>query len=282
MPSTVLSGRSQRALLTRVAAAVIIVLGILGLSAGPAGAAPPPKPTIVLVHGAFADATGWRDVAATLRGQGYPVQTFDNPLRGPAHDSALLEKQLAGIKGPVVLVGHSYGGAVITNTHDPDVVANVYIAAFAPARGEFVQGLLNPVTFPGSRLLPPALQLKVVDDPTGPGGKNLDGYIAQPYFRDIFAQDVSVATAADMFAHQKSAALVANLEPSGDPSWRTVPSWYLVSRQDRVIPPALQRFMASRAAKGRTSEVDASHASLVSRPGAVAAVVLKAARASQR
>nr|WP_124711128.1 alpha/beta hydrolase [Gordonia insulae] len=252
---------------------------MLGLAAPPAHAADPGKPTIVLVHGAFADSSGWRDVAATLRGEGYPVQTFDNPLRGPAHDSALLEKKLATISGPIVLVGHSYGGAVITNTHDPDVVANVYIAAFAPERGEFVQGLLNPITYPGSRLLPPALQLKVVDDPSGPGGKNLDGYIARPYFHEIFAQDVSTATAADMYAHQKSAALVANLEPSGDPSWRKVPSWYLVSRQDRVIPPALQRFMASRAAPGRTSEINAAHASLVSQPDAVAAVVVKAAGA---
>ncbi|MFW0785859.1 alpha/beta hydrolase [Gordonia sp. CPCC 206044] len=253
-----------------------VVLGVLGFTA-PAAAAPA-KPTIVLVHGAFADSSGWRDVAATLTGRGYPVQTFDNPLRGPAHDSALLEKKLATISGPIVLVGHSYGGMVITNTHDRDVVANVYIAAFAPAQGEFVQGLLNPLTFPGSRLLPPALALKVVDDPSGPGGKNLDGYITREYFHDIFAQDVSAATAADMFAHQKSAALVANLEPSGSPSWRTVPSWYLVSRQDRVIPPALQRFMAQRAARGHFRGVDAGHASLVSQPDDVTAIILAAAR----
>ncbi|WP_262365398.1 alpha/beta fold hydrolase [Gordonia sp. OPL2] len=254
------------------------MLTVLVSTVAPANAAPTTKPTIVLVHGAFADSSGWRDVAATLRTQGYPVQTFDNPLRGPAHDSALLEEKLTTIPGPIVLVGHSYGGAVITNTHDPDVVANVYIAAFAPQRGEFVQGLLNPITYPGSRLLPPALQLKVVDDPTGPGGKNLDGYIARQYFHEIFAQDVSTATAADMYAHQKSAALSANLEPSGDPSWRKVPSWYLVSRQDRVIPPALQWFMASRAAPGRTSAIDAGHASLVSRPGPVTAVIVAAAQ----
>ncbi|UVF80907.1 alpha/beta hydrolase [Gordonia mangrovi] len=257
---------------------LLAVLGAIGLST-PAGAVTGPTPTVVLVHGAFADSSGWRDVAATLREDGFGVQTFDNPLRGPAYDSGLLRKQLASISGPIVLVGHSYGGMVITNTHDDDVVANVYIAAFAPERGEFVQGLLNPITYPGSRLLPPALQLKVVDDPTVPGGKNLDGYIAEPYFRDIFAQDVSAATAADMFAHQKSAALVANLEPSGDASWTTVPSWYLVSRQDRVIPPALQRFMASRAAPGHTSEIDASHASLVSQPDAVSAIIRQAATA---
>ncbi|HEY9313123.1 alpha/beta hydrolase [Williamsia sp.] len=265
----------------RVVAVIALFIAALCFSAVPANAQPSAKPTIVLVHGAFADSSGWRDVAATLTAEGYPVQTFDNPLRGPAHDSAQLEKQLTTISGPIVLVGHSYGGAVITNTHDPDVVANVYIAAFAPARGEFVQGLLNPITYPGSRLLPPALQLKVVEDETGLGGYNVDGYIAEQYFHEIFAQDVDAVTAADMFAHQKSAALVANLEPSGDPSWAKVPSWYLVSQQDQVIPPALQRFMASRAAAGHVTEVDASHASLVSRPGEVAATILTAATATQ-
>ncbi|MGV9711348.1 alpha/beta fold hydrolase [Gordonia sp. NPDC003424] len=248
----------------------------------PPASAAEPKPTIVLVHGAFADSSGWHDVAANLRAAGYPVVLFDNPLRSPAYDSGQLEKKLATIAGPIVLVGHSYGGFVITNTHDPDVRANVYIAAFAPASGEFVQGLLNPITYPGSRLVPPALQLTVVEgDPTGINRRNIDGYIARPYFRETFVQDVTPAVAADMFAHQKSAALRANLELSGSPSWAKVPSWYLVSQQDRVIPPALQRFMASRAAPGRTSEVNASHASLVSRPDAVTRTVLRAAVAAQ-
>ncbi|ETD32350.1 alpha/beta fold hydrolase [Williamsia sp. D3] len=269
-------------LVRRVAAVLLLVFTTAAFMAIPASASGVGKPTIVLVHGAFADSSGWRDVAANLTAQGYPVQTFDNPLRGPRHDSIQLERQLAAIPGPIVLVGHSYGGAVITNTHDPDVVANVYIAAFAPDQGEFVQGLLNPLTFPGSRILPPALQLKVVDDPTGIGGKNIDGYIGRPYFHDVFAQDVTSAVAADMFAHQKSAALVANLEPSGPPSWRSVPSWYLLSQQDRVIPPASQRFMSSRAAPGRITEINASHASLVSRPTEVTSIVVDAAQATRR
>jgi len=271
----------RSALHIRVAAVMATLVAVFCMSTVSANAAPAGPPTIVLVHGAFADSSGWRDVAATVGAAGHPVQTFDNPLRGPTHDSAQLEKQLATIRGPIVLVGHSYGGAVITNTHDPDVVANVYIAAFAPARGEFVQGLLNPFAYPGSRLLPPALQLAIVEDQTGIGGYNLDGYIAEPYFHEIFAQDVDAPTAADMFAHQKSAALVANLEPSGDPSWAKVPSWYLISRQDQVIPPALQRFMASRAASGHTTEIDASHASLVSRPGDVATTILTAVAATR-
>ncbi|WUI35598.1 alpha/beta hydrolase [Nocardia sp. NBC_00416] len=263
----------------RTAATVAVAfLAVSGLAAAPAAAAT--TPTVVLVHGAFADAGGWADVAAQLSASGYPVRTFDNPLRGPAGDAARLTDFLAGIKGPIVLVGHSYGGVVITNTHDPDVRANVYIAAFAPDRGEFVQGLLNPITYPGSRLLPPALQLTAVPDTSSPVGAGVDGYISRDYFHEVFCQDVSPAVAADMFAHQKSAALVANLEPSGDPSWSDTPSWYLVSRDDRVIPPALQRMMAGRAAPGHTAEVDASHVSLVSQPGRVTALVREAITAT--
>ncbi|GAC67354.1 alpha/beta hydrolase [Gordonia soli] len=275
------TGVRRHPLAVRTVAVITFLVAVLGLTVAPDAMAAP-KPTIVLVHGAFTDASGWRDVKADLSGQGYAVQTFDNPLRGPAYDAAALQKKLGTIRGPIVLVGHSYGGSVITDVHDRDVVANVYIAAFAPAQGEFALGLLDPIRYPGSRLLPPALQVKPVVDPSGPGGRNLDGYIAQPYFRDIFAQDLSPAKAAQLYSHQKSVALAANLEPSGPPSWRTVPSWYLVSRQDRVIPPALQRFLAKRAAPGRTSEVNAAHASPVSQPGAVAAVIEKAARATQR
>ncbi|MGA9870753.1 MAG: alpha/beta hydrolase [Rhodococcus sp. (in: high G+C Gram-positive bacteria)] len=265
---------------SRVARYIVAVLAFVAVGmSGVASAQAAEEPTVVLVHGAFADSTGWRDVTTQLTAQGYPVQTFDNPLRGPRYDANQLQRQLDTIAGPIVLVGHSYGGAVITNTYDPDVVANVFVAAFAPDQGELVQGLLNPITFPGSRLLPPALQLTAVDDPTGTGiaGKNVDGFIAEPYFHDTFAQDVGPSVAADMFAHQKSAALVANLEPSGAPSWRTVPSWYLVSQQDRVIPASLQRFMASRAAAGNITEIDSSHASLVSHPADVTVVIVAAA-----
>jgi len=261
---------------TATVAAALLTLA--GFTAGPAQAAP--TPTVVLVHGAFADSTSWAGVATELSGSGYPVRTFDNPLRGPASDAGRLAEFLDGIEGPIVLVGHSYGGTVITNTHDPDVRANVYIAAFAPAQGEFVLELLNPITYPGSRLLPPALQVTTVADPTSPIGIGVDGYIAQPYFHEVFCQDVSAEVAADMYAHQKSAALVSNLEPSGAPSWADTPSWFLVSTQDRVIPPAVQRMMADRAAPGHTSEVDASHVSLVSQPARVAETVREAIAAT--
>lgn len=264
--------------LRRAATAAAALLMLTGLTAGHARAEP--RPTVVLVHGAFADATSWAGVAADLSASGYPVRTFENPLRGPSSDAGRLAEFLDGIAGPIVLVGHSYGGMVITDIHDPDVRANVYVAAFAPAQGEFVQGLLNPVTYPGSRLLPPALQVRTVSDPTSPIGIGVDGYIAQPYFHDVFCQDVSAETAAQMYTHQKSIALVANLEPSGAPSWTDTPSWFLISTQDRVIPPALQRMMADRAAAGRTAEVDASHVSPVSQPGRVAQTVREAIAAT--
>lgn len=252
--------------------AVAITVFAISVPLLPATAtAAPNMPTIVLVHGAFADATSWDGVAAELRSRGYNVVTVDNPLRGPTNDARAVQRVLDTIDGSAVLVGHSYGGAVITNTRDPKVKANVYIAAFAPAQGEFVQLLLDPIRFPGSGLLPPALQLKVV-------GTGLDGYIAEPYFHNLFAADVSVRTAATMYAHQHSASLLANLEPSGPPTWASTPSWYLVSKRDRVIPPAAQRFMAARAAPGRVTEIDASHASLVSQPGVVADTISVAAQ----
>ncbi|MGY4102827.1 alpha/beta fold hydrolase [Nocardia sp. R16R-3T] len=235
-----------------------------------------PLPTIVLVHGAFADTTSWDGVAARLRDHGYQVVVPENPLRGPAYDAAAVQRTLDAISGPVVLVGHSYGGFVISNIHDPKVRALVYIAAFAPVQGESALLEIDPVRFPGSQLLPPALQLRVVDDPNGVAGKNIDGYVAPEYFNAVFAQDVSPEVAAGMVAHERSLALTANLEPSGAPSWSSTPSWYLVSADDHVIPPASQRFMANRM-NAHTTEVEASHASLVSRPAEVAAVVEAAA-----
>ncbi|GCE36478.1 alpha/beta hydrolase [Rhodococcus sp. USK10] len=263
---------------TAVAACAIAAAGTLTVGAGPALAQD--LPTVVLVHGAFADTTSWDAVAADLRGRGYEVVVPDNPLRGPAYDSAAIEKVLADIPGPVVLVGHSYGGAVITNVHSPNVEALVYVAAFAPAQGEPVMLNLDPIRFPGSQLLPPVLQVKVVEnDPTGIAGRNLDGYINPADFHRVFAPDVSDATAADMLAHQRSAALVANLEPSGAPSWASTPSWAMVAQNDQVIPAASERFMATRAG-AQITEIPASHAVLVSQPVAVADLVVQADQAT--
>lgn len=256
------------------------VVAALLLSAAPIAAAAPAHadslPTVVLVHGAFANSSSWDGVAAKLRADGYRVVTPENPLRGPAYDSAAIERTINGIDGPVVLVGHSYGGTVITNVHDPKVESLVYISAFAPTQGEVALAEINPIQYPGSQLTL-ALRPKIVDDPQGLAGKNLDAYVDPASFHDVFAQDVDPAVAADMAAHQHSLALTANLEPSGPPSWASTPSWYLVSAADRVIPPASQRDMAARMG-AHTSEIDASHAGLVSHPADVAAVVEAAAQ----
>ncbi|MGW4533047.1 alpha/beta fold hydrolase [Nocardia sp. NPDC004340] len=260
-----------------VRAALVTVALVAALAAALISpAAAQPTPTIVLVHGAFADTTSWDSVAAELRGRGYTVVVPDNPLRGPSYDAAAIEKTLAGISDPVVLVGHSYGGAVITNTHNSNVKALVYIAAFAPAQGEPVQLALDPIRFPGSQLLPPVLQFETVDDAHAIGGTNLDGYIAADAFHRVFAPDVSDATAATMLAHQHSIALWANLEPSGPTSWSNTPSWSLIPTGDNIIPPASQRFMTDRIG-AHTTEIAASHAVLVSQPGVVADVITAAA-----
>ena len=259
-----------------VSAVFALLAGFVVAAIGPANAQA--MPTIVLVHGAFADTTSWDGVADNLRGRGYRVVVPENPLRGPTYDAAAIEKTLADISGPVVLVGHSYGGAVITNTHNPNVKALVYVAAFAPMQGEPVAGALNPIRFPGSQLVPPALQMKSVDDPST--GRNVDAYIADASFHQVFAPDVSDATAATMLAHQKSIAASANLELSGRPAWSGTPSWYLVSAGDTVIPPDAQRFMAMRMG-AHTSEVQASHVALVSQPAAVADVIATAAAGTE-
>ncbi len=262
----------------RVARATAGAAAVLALAASPIAAVPATAaqlPTVVLVHGAFADATSWDGVAAQLRADGYPVVTPDNPLRGPAYDAAAIQRTVDGITGPIVLVGHSYGGTVISNVHDPKVESLVYISAFAPTQGEAALLELNPIQYPGSQLTL-ALRLKTVDDTQGIAGKNLDAYVDPARFPEVFAQDVDPATAADMAARQHSLALSANLEPSGAPSWASTPSWYLVSTADRVIPPASQWHMAERM-NAHTSSIDASHAGLVSHPGDVAAVVEAAA-----
>ncbi len=204
-----------------------------------------PKPTIVLVHGAFADAFGWAGVITRLEDRGYTVLAPANPLRGVATDSAYIASVLATITGPIVLVGHSYGGEVITNaaTGNPNVTALVYVAAFAPDAGETAGGILT--RFPGSMLTPANLILRPFPQPDGTMGE--DAYIN---------------------------------EPSGVPAWKTIPSWYLVASQDHAIPPAAERFMAARM-HAHTVEINSSYAAMVSHPGAVTDLILSAAQADQ-
>ncbi|WP_329314717.1 alpha/beta fold hydrolase [Streptomyces sp. NBC_01262] len=231
-----------------------------------------PRPTVVLVHGAFADSSSWDGVISRLERQGYPVIGVANPLRGLADDSAYVSSVLDTIPGPVILVGHSYGGAVITDAAvgHPNVKALVYIAAFAPDQGE--SGLAILGEYPGSQLSP-ALTVRPF-----PGGQ--DAYVNPADFRQVFAADVPAGKARLMAAGQRPVALAAFAEPSSTPAWKTVPSWFLVAGADRAIPPAAEQAMALRA--GSHTEVirGASHAVLVSHPGATAHVIEAAARAT--
>lgn len=267
--------------ISRRTAGVFGALGLLSLlltfplrSAGATNGDPPsggPKPTIVLVHGAWADASSWDRVARRLQDQGYTVIAPANPLRGVQYDSGYLSSVLATITGPIVLVGHSYGGVLITNagTGNPNVKALVYVAAFAPDLGETVGQIL--AMNPGSQAEPPNLTFRPY-----PGG--LDTYITPSAFHSVFCADLPATTAAVMAASQRPIAAAALGEPSGAPAWKTIPSWYLVASNDQAIPPATERFMAKRAG-ATTVEIPSSHVAMISHPAVVTDLILDAAHA---
>ncbi|MFF2145234.1 alpha/beta fold hydrolase [Kitasatospora sp. NPDC058190] len=236
-----------------------------------------PKPTVVLEHGAFADGSGWDGVIAKLRRDGYPVVAAANPLRGPATDATALRSLVDHIKGPVVLVGHSYGGSVISEAAvgEPRVKALVYVAAFLPAPGESALQLTN--RFPGSTL-PGTLDPVPFTNADGSTGTDL--YIQQDTFRAQFAADVPADRAALAAASQRPIAQAALTEKATVAAWQTVPSWDIVTTEDLNIPAAAQRFMAERA-HAHTTEVAASHSVAVSHPGLVAGVIEQAARGSR-
>ncbi|MBI5088344.1 MAG: alpha/beta hydrolase [Actinobacteria bacterium] len=260
-----------------VALAALLLVSTIGLP-GDARAADrtpsAPKPTIVLVHGAFADASGWHAVIERLARKGYNVIAPANPLHGLASDVQYVRDFLATIDGPIVLVGHSYGGFVITNaaTGDADVKALVYIAAFAPDEGETVGGI--SASAPGSLLGPDTLTVRPY---TGADGtQHLEGYITPTRYREVFAADVDRTDAWVYAVSQKPADLSILQTPSGTPAWKTIPSWTLVATRDRVIPPDAQRAMAERAG-ATTIEVTASHSVADSRSWKVAAFIERAA-----
>ncbi|MFF3949269.1 alpha/beta fold hydrolase [Streptomyces sp. NPDC001902] len=236
----------------------------------------PHKPTVVLVHGAFADSSSWNGVIEHLRQAGHPVLAPANPLRGLASDAAYLASVLKSVDGPVVLAGHSYGGAVISQAADgdPKVKALVYVAAFIPEKGESALQLSN--AYPGSTLGP---NLDAVPFPLADGGTGTDLYIKTDSFHDQFAADVPQSVTDLMAATQRPVAAAALEETATAAAWRSIPSWSLVATADRNIPPAAQRFMSERA-KARTVELDASHAVSVSQPEAVARIIRQAAESA--
>jgi pimeloyl-ACP methyl ester carboxylesterase len=225
-----------------------------------------PKPTIVLVHGAFADASSWSGVVERLQQRGYSVIAPPNLLRGVDADAAALASVLKTVEGPIVLVGHSYGGMVLSAAAEGNasVKALVYIAAFVPDTGESVATISGK--FPATKFGPDKL-LAV----------GADLYIKRDVFHDLFASDVPASTASVMAATQRpidGAAIGATL--TGTPAWKSIPSWALVARSDNMISPAAERFMAQRA-HAQVVEVDASHAVAVSHPDAVADLIVVAA-----
>jgi pimeloyl-ACP methyl ester carboxylesterase len=240
-----------------------------------------PKPVIVLEHGAWADASSWDDVIAGLQRRGFTVYAPPNPLRGLPQDSATLHDfltQNAALHGkPVILVGHSYGGAVITNAAvgDPEVKALVYVDAFIPDQGETLQDLSS--ARPGSCLGAPDV-FNPVPYPGGPPG-DVDLYIKADVVPGCFASGLPAPQAAVIAATQRPLAFSALTEPSGPPAWKTVPSWAVIGTADRVIPPAELTFMAQRAG-AHITDVNAGHLSLISRANTVTKVIADAASAT--
>lgn len=274
--------RKRRGFLGIAAAALAASLAVTGAVALPASAEPasvakppsPPKPTIVLVHGAFADSSGWSVVGAALQAEGYPVLAFSNPLRGIQYDSEYLREFLSTIQGPVVLVGHSYGGALITNaaTGNPNVKSLVYIAAYALDEGESVQAA-NALGG-GHTEVTDHLVLKPFP---GAAGGDADAYIDPVFFPELFADDVPEAVAKTMASAQRPGALASLVTPSGVPAWKSIPSWYMVAKNDRIIPPEAEREMAARAG-ATTVEVNSSHVPMISQPFKVIALIKSAAK----
>jgi pimeloyl-ACP methyl ester carboxylesterase len=219
---------------------------------------------IVLVHGGFVDGSGWEGVYKALKKDGYTVSIVQNPTISLADDVAVTKRTIAAQNGPVILVGHSYGGAVITESgNDPKVAGLVYITAFAPDKGESVSSLIkNP---PPNAPVPPILPPK-------------DGFLLldRAKFAASFAADVNPDKAALMADSQVPWGVEALGGAISEPAWKAKPSWYLVSTEDKMIPPDAQRAMSKRAGS-TVVEVKGSHAVYVSQPQAVAAVIEKAA-----
>jgi pimeloyl-ACP methyl ester carboxylesterase len=237
-------------------------------------------PTIVFVHGAWADATGFGGSIRALRDRGFTAIGFANPLRHLTGDAAYLAALLGTISGPIVLVGHSYGGAVMSNaaTGNEQVQALVFVAGWMPDEGESIQQLLESEVFADS-LVPAALRPVPFTNLDGSDGVDL--YLDRDLFPEAFAADVDPETAGVMAATQRPWSGAGAATPSGPAGWRSIPSWYLLGTEDRAIPPAGQRFMAERG-KAAIEEVAASHASMVSQPEAVTRLILSAVEATSR
>ncbi len=245
---------------------------VLSMAVSPAAFAAD-KPTVVLVHGALADASSWTPVIERLHKDGYVVIAAANPLRSVKTDAAYIADVVKGVKGPVVLVGHSYGGSVITQAAEgqSNVKSLVYVAAFSPEVGESAAELSGK--FPGS-----TLGSVLTSFPLSDGGKDL--YVIQDKFPEQFAADVPKKDAVLMAAEQRPITEVALNEKEAAAAWKHIPSWHIYGSKDKNIPPASMKFMAERAKSKQTVVVDgASHVVMISHPDKVAKIIEAAAEA---
>ena len=273
-PGAPLSRRLRAALL----GVITVLLVATSTTSAVAGGHPPSKPTVVLVHGAWADSSSWDGVVRRLQRDGYTVAVFPTPLRGLASDSAYLHDYLTTSAGPVGVVGHSYGGAVITDAavDTPGVKALVYLDAFAPDTGENVlqlagpqSALANPDPTKVFRFVPAAL----------PPTPTTDLYVLPAFFPAAFAGDLPRRQAALLATTQRPITFGALTEPSTAPAWKRLPAWYQVGTLDQVIPPDQQLFMARRA-HAHISTVASAHLPMISKPGTVATLIETAARST--
>ena len=272
-------GRLRLTLIAAVATiAALLIPASQIASAGtvrPSGGTSGPRPSIVLVHGAWADSSSWDAVAGRLQHDGYTVYVPPNPLLGLSYDPAFLRDFLNTLSGPVILVGHSYGGAVITNaaTGDPNVKALVYVDAFAPGQGQTIGQLVT--AHPGSCVLP-AANVTVQPYPGAPAGA-VDVYLKQNVFPSCMANGLPAREAAVLAAAQRPLTSIALTQKSGVPAWKTIPSWAVIGTADHAIPPAELLAMARRAHAHITMAPGAPHLSMISNPGLVTRVILNAA-----
>lgn len=260
-----------RKIIVAAIAAAVTTLVMVGTTTAQTQHRDRAKPTIVLVHGAFADSSSWQEVSRRLHKSKFHVVAAANPLRGLASDSDYVTSTIEAIDGPIILVGHSYGGAVITNAArgNSNVKALVYIAGFAPETGESAAFLSGK--FPGS-----TLSQTLEEIPLSDGQVHLR--IRQDLFPQQFAADVPRRDAALMAVAQRPITVAALNEASGEPAWRSVRSYFLIPTADKNIPPASQRFMANRAGGTTVTADGASHAVLVSKPTITTRLIERAAR----
>ncbi|GAA1891433.1 alpha/beta fold hydrolase [Asanoa iriomotensis] len=273
---------------TLVAAALFTALGSAAPNAladgGPRpdlGGGQEAKPTIVLVHGAWADGSSWSQEVSNLQALGYEVQVAPQPNRGPSVDTGYLQDFLSTIEGPIVLAAHSYGGFVASNaaTGNSNVKALVFVDAFAPDEGETLAGL----TAGSGSVLEPALTdptsvFKLVPFPGAPQGA-VDSYVLPEVFITGFANDLPRQQGAVLAVSQSALATNALAEAATEPAWKTIPSWAVIGTEDLVIPPAGQEAMMTRAGATIT-RIDASHLGLISHPDEVTEVIVEAAKAT--